>query len=289
MQRGSVVTEKLLSARSPPTLDKLCWNVILVIFEKLDTLEDVIRLALTSPTLWTIGKQRLCTLRDQYFGLWARCRIACIGDSVRDTPPGLLSNTDLANLETWVMEFRDKSWTKDVRRGLSAFLCASFSIKKDRRLQLEGDVLSAKRHFALGSVERLVADTLLDQPQPDSPVFRNLTKREYIREDKDMLTKIGDFGSDLEDYIDCDMLFEKVLLAQICWSADPTNSMDYKGVLHRGQWAGDRLDCVEMQYFGRERSAQLDGDKSELRPWKDITKEAWALLLDIYKAEADAY
>lgn len=69
------MTKDFCSARSPLTLDKLCADVILVIFEKLGTLEDIMRLPrhimdhrdatfmhLPEPILCVVGRVPHCLL-----------------------------------------------------------------------------------------------------------------------------------------------------------------------------------------------------------------------------------
>lgn len=90
--------------------------------------------------------------------------------------------------------------------------------------------------YPFRSIELRVVRMLLDRPKPASPVYRNFTKREYIREDIDMMG----------DHVKCSF-FGRVLFAHICWSSDGSISMIYDGGLHQGKWAGDRIDCVELQ------------------------------------------
>ena len=186
---------------------------------------------------------------------WAGCRISCLGDYA-DEPPGMVSEAEYEERDTY------KALAKNPQRVLYYFL------KKTSRAY----------EYPFRSVELRVVRMLVDRPKPASPVFRNLTKREYIREDVGMgghHTKCSFFG--------------RVLLARICWSTDPSSAMKYD--MCNGKWAGDRIDCVELQNLESVLGGQLDnhdGNQEEQRPWKDITSEAYSLLHDIYDANSGA-
>ncbi|KAF8491949.1 hypothetical protein BU17DRAFT_30269, partial [Hysterangium stoloniferum] len=62
-------------------------------------------------------------------------------------------------------------------------------------------------------------------------VIRNMSKKEYIRESR--ITA--------EARLD-EMYVTQAILSRICWSHDPSSSMAYQGDIHRGTWAGDRID-----------------------------------------------
>jgi hypothetical protein len=243
-------------------------DIIFLVFAMLSDIEDVVMFALTCSTFWITGKKRLSAVRDEYAMLWSGCRIGCIGDYVYDTPPGMLTDADFAELKTYAAT----TDTDDPQTKLFEFLDKTFLTAPISRPSIEW------WRFRFHGIEGRVLSALCDRPLLLSPVLRNLTKREYIREDRDTLAKFGRAN-----------VFGEVLLARICWSSDPYISMTYDGNLHRGEWAGNRLDCVEFQDFEKEDlSGKSDHhERGEHRPWKDITEEAWGLLADIYEADGD--
>jgi hypothetical protein len=265
----SKIHHNIDSSRSPLTLDMLPSDIIFVVFTMLSDIEDVVMFALTCSTFWITGKKRLSAVRDEYTMLWSGCRIGCIGDYVYDTPPGMLTDADFAELKAYAAT----TGANNPQAKLFAFLNETFLMAPFSRPSSE------RWRFCFHDIECRVLSALCDRPLLLSPVLRNLTKREYIREDRDTLVKLGRanvFGQ----------VLGQVLLARICWSSNPSTSMAYDGNLHRGEWAGDRVDCVEFQDFEKEDlSAKSDDHDGEQRPWKDITKEAWGLLLDIYNAQ----
>jgi hypothetical protein len=258
------VTGDSLLTRSPRTLGKLPLDIILIIFEILEELYDVTMLALTSSTFWIVGQRRLCAVRDQCAMRWAGCRISLIGEYSFYTRP-VMNDDVVEELKMWTATHCE-GYTGNPRRYLYAFLTHAFRRVKYPHLELP-------RKFRPESVESRVLKALLEAPLPPSPVFRNLTSREYICEDKEMLRRLG---TD-------DAVFGQVLLARMCWSSDSSTLMAYTGPLHYGKWAGDQVDCVDYHDFKREMAGKKEKYPYE-EPWTDITVEAWGLLVDIYRA-----
>ncbi|EDR04036.1 uncharacterized protein LACBIDRAFT_330974 [Laccaria bicolor S238N-H82] len=79
-------------------------------------------------------------------------------------------------------------------------------------------------------------------------ILRNLTKKQYVRDDPTSTT----LGT--------------VLLARICWSSDPSRSMAYEGHdLTRGVWAGDRFDITTLD--------RLEEDESTSGLWTTLARK----------------
>lgn len=106
-------------------------------------------------------------------------------------------------------------------------------------------------------------------PQP-SVILRNLTKREYTREDASQ----------------CGSL-DHQLIARCCWSTyigsivlDPEPES-----LYHGPWAGDRFDVVLM----KDLECVLGNDGKVVRvpkeEWKDVTDEIMELIDRLVAAE----
>jgi hypothetical protein len=96
-------------------------------------------------------------------------------------------------------------------------------------------------------------------------VLRNLTTQEYI--------------------IDNGKGFNQVLYAQICYSNDPSISMqplDFEGEeLHLGPWAGHRFDITSLD--------DIEEDRKAGKEWKDVTLRIRKKLKIIYDSEQEEY
>jgi hypothetical protein len=250
-------------------------DIILIIFTMLSDIEDVVMFALTCSTFWITGKTRLCAVREQHVMLWSGCRIVCYGDKGNNAPPGMLTDVDYQELKAYAATTGQED---DPLRVLVKFLD-----HKSTTLSIPSEQEGGFSFYKLGyySIERRALKALRDRPLLRSPVLRNLTKREYIRQDRNILAKLRRVNLLV---LGRGNMLGLVLLTRICWSSDPSIDLEYDGGLHRGEWAGDRVDCVEFQDFKKDLSGQSDDQDGEQRPWKDITKEAWGLLVDIYAA-----
>lgn len=99
-------------------------------------------------------------------------------------------------------------------------------------------------------------------------VLRNLTKKEYTREDD------GQGGS-----------FEHRLIVRSCWSTyigsiclDPEPER-----LYHGPWAGDRFDIVPIGDL--ELMKGPDGKVLKVAGWKDVTDELRREIDELFEAE----
>jgi hypothetical protein len=95
-------------------------------------------------------------------------------------------------------------------------------------------------------------------------VLRNLTKRVFVR--SDTLNEIM-LGYKINRGLG------RLLIAHTCWSTDPSISMHYNGLIHRGVWAGDQFDIVQLQNFHHDTEAtEGPGGKMSLHrsrpPWQ---------------------
>ncbi|KAF8490728.1 hypothetical protein BU17DRAFT_104108 [Hysterangium stoloniferum] len=79
-----------------------------------------------------------------------------------------------------------------------------------------------------------------------------------------------------------EMGITQAILSRICWSHDPSSSMAYQGDIHRGTWAGDRIDIMcENRHNAVLMAESKDPSKA---PWKDVTEACVQMLLDIWSA-----
>jgi hypothetical protein len=97
--------------------------------------------------------------------------------------------------------------------------------------------------------------------------LRNLSQRVFVRSDtlSEIMVGTPEYGD-----------LGRVMLAHICWSSDASKAMEYWGDIHRGDWAGDRLDVVTLKTFGSD---------AELTTWEDVTEFVADTMEEIWKSE----
>ncbi|KAJ2354216.1 hypothetical protein GGH92_000174 [Coemansia sp. RSA 2673] len=88
-------------------------------------------------------------------------------------------------------------------------------------------------------------------------VLVNLTKGEYVRESR--IPDLSRFG------------LGHILLIQICWSDDPSMSMNCDDETCRGPWAGHRFEMTRMKKVRDE--------------WKDVSETVIKKVGDIFDRE----
>ncbi|KAF8504000.1 hypothetical protein BU17DRAFT_71692 [Hysterangium stoloniferum] len=109
------------------------------------------------------------------------------------------------------------------------------------------------------SPDWFIFQEIVEKMLPQVRVIRNLSEKEYIRESG--ITA----EADLEE-----MGITQAILSRICWSYDPSSSMAYQGDIHRGTWAGDRIDIMcENRHNALLMAESKDPSKA---PWKNVTE-----------------
>ncbi|KAL2814421.1 hypothetical protein BJX63DRAFT_392231 [Aspergillus granulosus] len=94
--------------------------------------------------------------------------------------------------------------------------------------------------------------TIRSATRPCGRVLRNLTTKEYVRED-------GLSGG---------ITLGHVALLKICWSSDPSAYVQGEESLTRGEWVGHRFDVVPFAHCG----TRLDRSNAEIvRLWLEGT------------------
>ncbi|KII95831.1 hypothetical protein PLICRDRAFT_231146 [Plicaturopsis crispa FD-325 SS-3] len=184
-------------------------------------------------------------------GCWAGDQIVCIGDYARDYPESIMDHQDVK----WLEKYGAVSDSFE-----TLYQVAEYAYEEQSSIR--GSTRKTRNAFPAAAW-----------------VLRNLTKRVYVRvaafkseqdraddglpEDEVQL-EFSDAGAHIGD----------VILSRICWSSDPSCSMDKRDSerLTRGVWAGDRLDVVTL--------AALDSE-----PWKDITEEVREDLISLWDHE----
>lgn len=157
---------------------------------------------------------------------WAGDRIICVGDYIEDWPDGLLSQREVEE-----MEAKDTTSLYDMIR------------------------LVPYDEVDAAHIPRM---TVYEHETPI--VLRNLTKRQFVREDV-LFHELA--SGPLAD--DEQIQLGHVVVSLICWSGDH--------YMAEGLWAGNRLDVVSVKTLEEELDA---GD-----PWQDATRSCAKLLKSI--------
>jgi hypothetical protein len=150
---------------------------------------------------------------------WARDCIICLSDYHEDLPAGLLSTTELEEL--------DKG---DEGRGMSLYQFTS------------------KHYQYVGGI------SAFNRPQLSGGhwILHNLSKNKYIREEA---IKVAGVKGMSDNHSSKEIGLGQVVLSHICWSTVNSCAMGYYNKdIHRGVWAGDCFDITTINQVGIEDS-----------------------------------
>ncbi|TFY70226.1 hypothetical protein EVG20_g2772 [Dentipellis fragilis] len=237
------------------------------IFGHLDDYVDCIRLALTGRRYWNLARPHIRRAMTAHFASlsWAGDRLICVGDGndVDDLPPALktgeFTGVDLTSLQ------------EEYKRAYKFFRPIEGLGRNALRLKimgdLEKDMYKNRRKplpYELSSSADIFMDCIPEDVGDDLLVLRNLSKHEFVRYSELPLDLVP-----VRQYLSqADVDLTWAALARICWSTDSGIAMSYDGDMHRGIWAGDRLDIVpieELQEAGKVGEGEAAG-------WKDVSK-----------------
>lgn len=103
-------------------------------------------------------------------------------------------------------------------------------------------------------------------------VLRNLSRKMSVRSDT---LKV------LEEGVFCRL--GRAVLIRICWSSDSNTTIKNNDVhrLHRGVWAGDCFDIVDLPMY----EADVEKDKETGEDWLDVTRDVKKELISIWSDE----
>jgi hypothetical protein len=111
-------------------------------------------------------------------------------------------------------------------------------------------------------------------PKNKKWVLRNLTTSEFVTADAIALKPDCIEGPQIKG-----LGFGEVVLSRICWSSNPDSSLLCNLPLHRGAWAGHRLDIVTTEKL------QMENGEEGTDKWKDISEEVTKELETIWESE----
>ncbi|KAL6309333.1 hypothetical protein BKA93DRAFT_821662 [Sparassis latifolia] len=258
-------------------------EVLLHIFEKIDNLHDALSLGLTNTTILAVGRKPIHTLASAAHASWAGGRIICIGSDTKreDLPLGMLTPAEESDIFTAQASETDAHGIAKREHDSPPKACGTLHTYVGEHFHklVPGrfpSILGAHQ-YRLRPMERTLSDALTlpryvaGNRSDSSWVLCNITKRQYVRANATVAlsrkTAAGPF-------IDEKVGLGEVLATLICCSGNPSTSIPNSGSLHRGKWAGDR---IEITTVGRLRAGK--------RLWKDVSKEVLNVVAEIWDAE----
>ncbi|KAJ6514214.1 hypothetical protein C8R47DRAFT_567686 [Mycena vitilis] len=257
------------------------------IFSYLSDIYDLLCLSAACQVLWEIGREHvyrhISAIVARYS--WAGDRIICVGDCLAsdDIPEALLTASERAELLYCEPEERDHEDEEDEENSERALYRTLYGYpfqEAARRLN-RGPLIQFGIFERFGQwasirssrdmhviMDLFNGQKFILQPPKVIRILRNLSRRQYVRESElvDLTVRCPGVG------------LGNIVLSRICLSSDDSIAMRYDGGIHRGAWAGDRLDIVAAEWL-----TELGEDPS----WTDVTKEAVEEMENI--CEADYY
>ncbi|KAH9838558.1 uncharacterized protein C8Q71DRAFT_751835 [Rhodofomes roseus] len=267
----------------------LPFDVLAAIFEAIgsENIVDAAYLALTNTFLRAIGQKRIYNELASYYAAWYLERIICVGDYLEgdDLPPDILKEDEKESLSGDISDTNsdDDSTSNhsDVPHGARLYHAADAETNRSsrtighwrKRFAAKGKLSKAERR----ELEDLIrADFSWDGRQETEWILCNWTRAEYVRNGG--VARLT--GSEIDGPMtSADPSLGHVLLTQICWSSDDSTSVNYRGPLHRGRWAGHYIAITTMDQL-TENVRFADKEK-----WVDVTEEVVAQVLEIWRAE----
>ncbi|KAF9027726.1 hypothetical protein BDZ89DRAFT_1066636, partial [Hymenopellis radicata] len=275
------------------------------IFSELSDPVDVVAFCLTASHFWRIGLSHFKALYMEHVRDcqdWRGDRLICMGDYAADYPKGLLTDAEFETMKEeycssydYDFEARDISRVLDYHsRSLSTVRWPSYDFS-DRCTLKDWNPLARPPQMRPTVTNPILAAHLAklfkdEEPENDLPQWLPRYKYDfyawlrlpqasssydprslkvYVRDSALALTTDGG-GSSVYH-----MSFGSLVLSRIAWSTDPSMSMadSESHNMHRGIWAGDRFDIVNID------AVQDDDDG-----WTDVSATARKELSGIWES-----
>lgn len=257
---------------------ELHWKI----FDHIDTIEDVLCLAMAHPLFVCFAKRLLQQHFYLMFGRWANQKIVCVGDRVQpgDYPRALFSAEELEAIsqeECQVyIEEADKfitmtpstlhDFTKSGVSKIEAEPCMSDEIFRLRQYLLSKECKGAD----LTSLDLSPRSGYEYFPANEPWILRNLTTKQFVRAEAIALKPEYIHGPNIKI-----LGFSEVVLSRICWSSPlPHGVVDVTNMC-RGKWAGHRFDITTLARHARETG---DGNG-----WVDVSSEVAEEIASIFR------
>ncbi|KAJ7162993.1 hypothetical protein C8R46DRAFT_1102158 [Mycena filopes] len=236
------------------------------IFMHIETLQTVAFLSLTCQALWNVGAEHMNRHIAEIAAKYscAGDRIICVGD--------LLLEEDLP--EGWPTSPQDQALPRSERntpRNLfNAPACkqfppdwTTFDLRHEIRKHIVQPGDAGPQRVSFEPLYELRNYDAYKRRPGAIGILRNHTWREYVRESA--LRALQDLYAGSRVVRMAHVNLGELIMMRICFSSEPAPAAApaWGGVnLHRGVWAGNRLDVVEA-------SAEWFPDET----WRDVTEE----------------
>ncbi|KAI0147907.1 hypothetical protein F4776DRAFT_605037 [Hypoxylon sp. NC0597] len=260
------------NASSSKALMNLSQEIQLMIFGQLENVEDCIALGLTNKYFFALSLPVMHNKLASQMGIWAGTNILYCGNDAQhgDYPPGLFSAEEerLKNLETvqvvdpHVSDIGDPEPLRLSHYGTTAlgeaqvpYTCdmwKHFCRCQDR--SKEGN--NAELWSIVEQSFEEDFNTTDFYPQDQHWVLRNLTTKEFVRDDSIALGPEFIRGPAI-----LGIGFGHALMARICWSPSNSTTKRYPSNITRGVWAGHRFEITTL-------AKHVEATKGEV--WVDV-------------------
>ncbi|KAI1795039.1 hypothetical protein LXA43DRAFT_61815 [Ganoderma leucocontextum] len=298
LSRGPFVVQRGHVGKLSTEVLDMIFQVLLddISQEPTDNFLDCIFFAICCKRLLSVGKRHILRALISQHARAADCRLVCLGGCFQaedQAPPGMLTDAELKEIAT--TPGPDEHCYATTDDAIAARCFYTFALESYEPYYVAGRSLFdplKELSKEIGNVRRREGETIdplysldldmiaalggLDyyRPKPEylegPNVLCNMSKGEYVREDKLVVWEMGWRRVTLA----------QALLSRICYSWDPSISMrcgeEYIDKLVKGPWAGDRFRITSA-----DEMPPVKGEKK----WKDVTKEVNTLLCHLLGRE----
>jgi hypothetical protein len=262
-----------------------------LIFARLESIEDLICLSVTSRYFWGIGYKHIRQYYTSLLGCWAGQNIVCVGDYVDagDYPPNLFSAEEEQELNQ--MKVGSDGYCLDSGADSDSSADSQWLTLYDLAIEPIGTIeevvdlyqISTRTLYACMRRCRskewtfdfrhpeLVMRNSTYFPNSQVWILRNLTTKEFVLPTAVALKP---------EYIDGPFIrglgFGEVVMARTCWTSDYGIAMSCGTGICRGVWAGHRFDITTLSRHNEETK----GEK-----WRDVSEDVSKEIAHIWQCE----
>lgn len=262
-----------------------------LIFARLESIEDLICLSVTSRYFWDIGYKHIHQYYTSLLGSWAGHNIICVGDYVDagDYPSNLYSAEEEQELndltvgpDGYCLDSGADSDSSANSRRLTLYDLAMEPIATIEEAvdldQISTRALNAcmrrcrseKWTFDFKHPELVMRNSIYF-PNSQVWILRNLTTKEFV-----LPTAIALKPEYIEGPFIRGLGFGEVAMARTCWTSDYGVAMSCSTNICRGVWAGHRFDITTL-------SRHNEGTQGE--EWTDVSEDVSKEIAHIWQCE----
>lgn len=255
-----------------------------LIFGYLDIV-DVLRLGVLTKYFWSIARDFVHDYFMAFLGNWAGKNIVCVGYEVEpgDYPPGLFTPDELKELNKRYIRRgdHDSGWSELLHFTLADFSSSRVSrmVKRfnmdSESLMLIGEAWSGyqrpNNHPPLWDMPAGTGVESMYAPTDQVWVLRNLSTKEFVRSEAIALKPEFIHGAHI-----LGIGFGEVVMSRICWTTNPSTSLNQSIDISRGVWAGHCFDITTLARCEEE----IKGAE-----WRDVSEEVSKEIAAIWESE----